>query len=82
MDHPAPSAQLQREAADTRAAAARWLALALIVATAAIGWATRWQVVETHTGDRPAAIFLVNRWTGEIRYAQSAGVVEVQPSSP
>ena len=45
------------------------LLLALLIGLSA--WMFRWQAIELHpTGDRPTAAYLVNRWTGEIRYLQ------------
>jgi len=39
----------------------------LLFALLAMGWMFRWQVIEVHGGNYAAA-YLVNRWTGEVRY--------------
>lgn len=56
------------------------LAIILLVITlAALGWMFRWQAIEVHTmGDHSPSAFLVNRWTGEMRYLQDVKWVAVQ----
>lgn len=51
------------------------LAWALAVACA---WAFQWQAIELHpSGDKEGAVILVNRWTGEVRYAEARGWIVV-----
>ena len=52
----------------------------LLFALLALGWMFRWQVIEVHGGNYAAA-YLINRWTGEIRYLndiESIAVTEVK----
>lgn len=50
----------------------------LVVALLALAWAFRWQAIELHpAGDHPAPAYLLNRWTGEIRYLQDASWMTV-----
>lgn len=39
--------------------------LAAVAAVLALSWAMRWEVTSVDRGTRPA-IYMVNRWTGEI----------------
>jgi DNA-binding XRE family transcriptional regulator len=52
----------------------KWIAAAVIVVTAAWGWSTRWQPVRTDS----SSFYLVNRWTGEIRYVTPSGYDKVE----
>jgi hypothetical protein len=61
----------------------KWVWPSLFLATiVALAWCTRWQAIETHpaagSSDVPA-IFLVNRWTGEVRYLTGRGSIPVDP---
>jgi hypothetical protein len=54
-------------------------AAVLAVVLLAIAWACRWQVAEVHPGGASGVqggVYLINRWTGEMRYLFS-GEVEI-----
>jgi hypothetical protein len=56
----------------------RIFAVASLCTLMATGWMFRWQVIEPHqTGDTPGYAYMVNRWTGEIRYLQDAQWISV-----
>lgn len=62
--------ELERDTARTNRSRVRWIVIALLVLSVVLGWVFRWQVVEVHRSDRPSSMYLVNRWTGEMRYVQ------------
>ena len=45
-----------------------WFTILAIMLCLILGWALRWQVVETNTGVGPPTFYMINRWTGEVRY--------------
>lgn len=57
----------------------RWILGAIALLLLLIGWAVRWQVVETHPASGPASAFLINRWTGEVRYLFNGSSDRVAP---
>ena len=75
------TAHFRLKAANKRLAT--WL-IAFFVALVLFGgaWVFRWQAVEFHAGDRPAAALLINRLTGEMRYFQGNQWLVVQELKP
>jgi ferric-dicitrate binding protein FerR (iron transport regulator) len=51
-----------------------WAIAAVAALLLALGWAFRWQVVETQRG-----AYVINRWTGEVRYLLNGGSELVTP---
>lgn len=46
---------------------ARWLLAAVLLASFVLGWVFRWQPIEVHPAVGRGSIYLMHRWTGEVR---------------
>lgn len=71
--------QVQRDIERERNRRLPWIGAALLVALLALAWAVRWQPVETHSAAGQASIYMINRWTGEVRYVQGYNRLDVEP---
>lgn len=51
--------------------------IAVLIALLSLAWWSRYEVVAASNGERHGAIYLVNRWTGSIKWVHIDEVIEV-----
>jgi hypothetical protein len=73
--------KIDRERAKERASTVKLVVWLVVFLAGAVGWACRWQPVETHVGDRPGDAYAINRWTGSVMFMRNGEVEILTPTT-